>query len=151
MIVYLYNGKDNAFNGAYTCQPSPLEPGKFIVPVQSTLVEPPAFNAENDICTWNGTAWVLTTIPVEPTPIPPTPALPTIPDVTAVQIRLELNRVGLRAQVEAAVAAGSQDLKDKWQFGNVFSSTDSDIQAMATALGLNQTELDVLFTNAANL
>jgi hypothetical protein len=82
---------------------------------------------------------------------PPPPPPPPIPDVTAVQIRLELNRVGLRAQVEAAVAAGSQDLKDKWQFGNIFSSTDSDIQAMATALGLNQTELDVLFTNAANL
>jgi hypothetical protein len=82
-----------------------------------------------------------------PPPSPPPP----IPDVTAVQIRLELNRVGLRAQVEAAVAAGSQDLKDKWQFGNIFSSTDPDIQAMATALGLNQTELDVLFTNAANL
>jgi hypothetical protein len=84
-------------------------------------------------------------------PPPPPPSPPPIPDVTAVQIRLELNRVGLRAQVEAAVAAGSQDLKDKWQFGNIFSSTDSDIQAMATALGLNQTELDVLFTNAANL
>jgi hypothetical protein len=84
-----------------------------------------------------------------PPPIPPIE--PKVPDVTAVQIRLMLNQVNLRAQVEAAVAAGSQDLKDKWEYGTTFSSTDSDIQAMATALGLNQTQLDVLFTDAASL
>ena len=81
---------------------------------------------------------------------PPPTALPA-PDVTAVQIRLMLNQVNLRAQVEAAVAAGSQDLKDKWEYGTTFSSTDPDIQTMATALGLNQTQLDVLFTDAASL
>ena len=82
---------------------------------------------------------------------PPPPAALPAPDISGVQIRLILNRVGLRAQVEAAVAAGSQDLKDKWEYGTTFSSTDSDIQAMATALGLNQTQLDVLFTDAASL
>jgi hypothetical protein len=84
-----------------------------------------------------------------PPPIPPIE--PKVPDVTAVQIRLMLNQVNLRAQVETAVAAGSQDLKDKWEYGTTFSSTDSDIQAMATMLGLNQKELDILFTNAASL
>ena len=74
-----------------------------------------------------------------------------VPNVTAVQIRLQLNKQGLRTQVETAVASGSQDLKDKWQYGNVFSSTDSDIQAMATSLGLTQEQLDTLFTEAATL
>ena len=74
-----------------------------------------------------------------------------VPNVTAVQIRLQLNKQGLRTQVETAIANGSQDLKDKWQYGNVFSSTDSDIQAMATSLGLTQEQLDTLFTEAATL
>lgn len=77
--------------------------------------------------------------------------LPQAPNVTAVQIRLQLNKQGLRTQVETAIANGSQDLKDKWQYGNVFSSTDSDIQAMATSLGLTQEQLDTLFTEAATL
>ena len=82
---------------------------------------------------------------------PPTPLPPPVPSVTAVQIRLQLNKQGLRTQVETAIANGSQDLKDKWQYGNVFSSTDSDIQAMATSLGLTQEQLDTLFTEAATL
>lgn len=82
---------------------------------------------------------------------PPAPLPPPVPNVTAVQIRLQLNKQGLRTQVETAVASGSQDLKDKWQYGNVFSSTDSDIQTMATSLGLTQEQLDTLFTEAATL
>ena len=83
---------------------------------------------------------------------PPEPILVSIvPNVTAVQIRLQLNKQGLRTQVETAIASGSQDLKDKWQYGNMFSSTDSDIQAMATSLGLTQEQLDTLFTEAATL
>ena len=82
---------------------------------------------------------------------PADPIVTLIPDVTAVQIRLELNKQGLRTQVEDAVASGSQDLKDKWQFGNIFSSADSDIQAMATSLGITQEQLDALFTDAATL
>jgi hypothetical protein len=85
------------------------------------------------------------------TPDPADPIVTPIPDVTAVQIRLELNKQGLRTQVEDAVASGSQDLKDKWQFGNIFSSADSDIQAMATSLGITQEQLDALFTDAATL
>jgi hypothetical protein len=82
---------------------------------------------------------------------PPIPLPPPVPNVTAVQIRLQLNKQGLRTQVETAIASGSQDLKDKWQYGNMFSSADSDIQAMATSLGLTQEQLDTLFTEAATL
>ena len=84
-------------------------------------------------------------------PTPADPIVIPIPDVTAVQIRLELNKQGLRTQAEDAVASGSQDLKDKWQFGNIFSSADSDIQAMATSLNITQEQLDALFTDAATL
>ena len=82
---------------------------------------------------------------------PADPIVIPVPEVTAVQIRLELNKQDLRTQVEAAIAAGSQDLKDKWQYGNIFSSTDSDIQAMATSLNITQEQLDALFTDAATL
>jgi hypothetical protein len=54
--VYLYDGKDNAYNGFWDCQESPLEPGVYITPVASTEIEPPTFT-ELQTCRWNGTAW----------------------------------------------------------------------------------------------
>lgn len=74
-----------------------------------------------------------------------------IPEVSAVQIRLELNKQGLRQAVEDAVATGSQDLKDKWQYGSVFIHDDADIVAMAATLGITQEQLDQLFIDAATL
>jgi hypothetical protein len=68
--VYLFDGLsvhnnlNTNYNGFWNCQESPLEPGVYITPVASTEIEPPTFDATIDTCTWDGTQWILTTIPI---------------------------------------------------------------------------------------
>ncbi len=61
--VYLFDGENNAYNGFWNCQESPLEPGIYITPTASTEIEPPTFDGLENTCTWDGTQWVLTPIP----------------------------------------------------------------------------------------
>lgn len=67
------------------------------------------------------------------------------------QIRQALTRTGLRSQVEAAVAAGDQDLKDWWEFATDFQRANPHVLAMAAALGVTERQLDDLWTLAAGL
>ncbi len=67
------------------------------------------------------------------------------------QIRMALTRVGLRDDVEAAVAAGDQDLKDWWEFSTVYERTNAQVTAMGTALGQTETQLDDLWKLAVTL
>lgn len=80
---------------------------------------------------------------------PPASALGTT--VTARQIRLALTQVGLRAQVEAAVAAGDQALKDWYEYANEFERNHSIVIAMGETLNVSDNELDQLFALAATL
>jgi len=70
------------------------------------------------------------------TPVPQVPAL------SPRQIRQALTRVGLRAQVEATVAAGSQDLKDWWEFATQFERNHPLVVAMGQQLGQTPQTLD---------
>jgi hypothetical protein len=67
------------------------------------------------------------------------------------QIRMALTRAGLRAQVEAAVAAGDQDLKDWWEFATTFERDNAQVTAMGLALGQTEAQLDALWQLAATL
>ena len=84
-------------------------------------------------------------------PAPPEPA-PVVPQsVTPRQIRQALNAMGLRASVEAAVAAGGQDLKDWWEFSTEVLRTHSTVLGVGQAIGKTPAELDALFTLAGSL
>lgn len=67
------------------------------------------------------------------------------------QIRQALTRFNVRTQVEAAVAAGDQDLKDWWEFATVVERNHPMVVGMATALGISATELDAIFVAAGAL
>lgn len=67
------------------------------------------------------------------------------------QIRQALTAAGLRTQVEAAVAAGDQDLKDWWEFSTAVERNHPMVIAMATGLGVSESQLDDLFKQAATL
>lgn len=67
------------------------------------------------------------------------------------QIRQALTRFNVRTQVEAAVAAGDQDLKDWWEFATVVERNHPMVVGMATALGISTTELDAIFVAAGAL
>ena len=85
------------------------------------------------------------------TPEPADPAIIPIPSCSPRQIRQVLTAVGLRTAVEAAVAAGSQDLKDWWEFSTVIERNHPEVIAMGAALGQTPEQLDALFTAGAAL
>jgi hypothetical protein len=67
------------------------------------------------------------------------------------QIRQALTRANLRTQVEAAVAAGDQDLKDWWEFATTFERNHPMVVQMGTALGQTAEQMDQLFITAVGL
>ena len=80
---------------------------------------------------------------------PPTPRPVSV--VTPRQFRLALNATGMRASIEAYVAAGSQDMKDTWEFATVIERSSPLIVAGAAELNLTEAQIDDLFTLAATL
>lgn len=67
------------------------------------------------------------------------------------QIRQALTRFNVRAQVEAAVAAGDQDLKDWWEFATAVERNHPMVIGMAAGLGISETDLDAIFLAAGAL
>lgn len=85
------------------------------------------------------------------TPLPADPQPAIIADISPRQIRMALTRAGLRASVEAAVAAGDQDLKDWYEFSSPFERSNPLVGAMGTALGVSSEALDGLWQLGATL
>jgi hypothetical protein len=84
-------------------------------------------------------------------PEPADPVILSIPPCTPRQIRQILTAVGLRSAVESAVAAGSQDLQDWWEFSTAIERTHPEVIAMGAALGQTTEQLDALFIAGAAL
>lgn len=76
---------------------------------------------------------------------------PPIAPISPLQIRQALTRAGLRAAVEAAVAAGDQDLKDWYEFSTAFERLNPQVMAMGEALSVSQASLDDLWALGASL
>jgi len=70
--------------------------------------------------------------------------------VSPKQFRMALNQVpGLRAQVEAAVAAADQNTQDAWEYATNIQRDDAYVIALGSALGLSTAEIDDIFRAAA--
>lgn len=89
--------------------------------------------------------------PEEAEALRPVPPPPPISPISPRQIRQALTRAGLRASVEAAVAAGSQDLKDWYEFSTAFERLNPQVVAMGEALSVSPASLDDLWTLGAQL
>lgn len=79
------------------------------------------------------------------------PVAPPNISISAWQIRKALTAVGLRDQIETAVAGASQEIKDAWQHANPFDRNHPLIVQMASALGLSDAEVDAVFELGATL
>lgn len=79
-----------------------------------------------------------------------TQAAPFMP-LTPRQIRLALTQIGQRTAVEAAVAAGDQDLQDWWEFSLDYQRTHPLVIAMIDGLGITAEEADELWRVGATL
>jgi len=71
--------------------------------------------------------------------------------VTPSQFRRALTAAGLRATVEATIAAADQDTKDLWQFANTVERSNVPLNQMATALNVTSEQLDAIFIAASKL
>lgn len=71
--------------------------------------------------------------------------------ITAFQIRAALNQLNLRSQVETAVAASNQNLKDAWAFAPKFNRFNDQVLAMQVELSLTDAQVDALFDLGATL
>lgn len=81
----------------------------------------------------------------------PAPPVPVPQSVSPRQIRQALTRAGLRASVEAAVAAGDQDTKDWYEFATAFERSNPVVAALGAALNVSDAQLDDLWILADSL
>lgn len=81
----------------------------------------------------------------------PSPPVPVPQSVSPRQIRQALTRAGLRASVEAAVAAGDQDTKDWYEFATFFERSNPVVAALGAALNVSDAQLDDLWILADSL
>ncbi len=79
------------------------------------------------------------------------PVSAVVASVSPRQIRLALTAAGLRATVETAVKAGSQDLKDWWEYALEIERHHPMIEAMGAQLGQTPEQIDALFNLAGSL
>lgn len=84
-------------------------------------------------------------------PPPPEPFVPYA--VSRFQARAALHLAGLLDQVEALMAAPEADMLARlaWQDAQEFRRHSPTVAAMGTALGLDDAQLDALFTTAAGI
>jgi len=85
------------------------------------------------------------------TPEPVDPIVKVIQPVSPRQIRQALTALNFRAGVEAAVAAGDQNLKDWWEFSTAFERGHEEVVTMGEQLGVSPEQLDGLWLVAGAL
>lgn len=71
--------------------------------------------------------------------------------VTPRQFRRALSQAGLRAAVEAAIAAADEETQDTWEYAVSIERNHPMLVTMAAAIGVTDAQLDSLFRLAATL
>jgi hypothetical protein len=65
------------------------------------------------------------------------------------QLRLAMNELGLRDEIEEYVASQSRDVKDSWQYSTEFYATHPFVQGAKEQLNKSDEELAFLFATAS--
>lgn len=76
----------------------------------------------------------------------PPPAVPGF--VTNLQARKAIRAAGLKPDVDAAIAAGSEELQEEWRYAQEIRRDSARIAELAGVLGLDDAALDALFIAA---
>ncbi len=148
MDIYHYHPVSGEYVGKSVADPSPLEPGKYLIPAHATDAVPPT-PGDGQVAVWAGTAWVVKT-PIPPADdAPVVPAVPTV--VTMRQARLALLQQGLLASVEAAIASAGQAAQIEWEYAQGVEVDSPLVEAMRDVLGLTDDDVLGLFAIAGGL
>ncbi|QFT84992.1 hypothetical protein FIU88_08385 [Halomonas sp. THAF12] len=93
MIIYHYHPATGDFLSQGEADPSPMEPGEYLIPAHATTIAPPEPQTGMRRVFADG-GWSLVEIPTEPTPDPEPDPEPEAPaEVTQDDLRAELSRV----------------------------------------------------------
>jgi hypothetical protein len=71
--------------------------------------------------------------------------------VTPLQMRRALRATGLKATVDAALAAQSEEVREEWEFASEVRRDNATLNALGQSLGKSPADLDALFQIAATL
>jgi hypothetical protein len=106
MFVYCYDPITGAYAGEIPAEPSPLEPGEYLIPAFSTLTPPPPV-PEGMHARMAGGEWTL-----EPVPAPPEPEGPGLPapPPEAPEPTFEQRLAALKANVQEYLDAMARSL-----------------------------------------
>lgn len=144
--------RDGYFVAPTAADESPLEPGVFLIPALAVDVAPPAEIAAGKRAKLTAGKWVFDDIPHKSDQEHPAEAAPAIPACNPWQIRKALNALGLRQQVEAAVAASEiQEIHDGWEFATEFRADHPFVLGIAQSIGKTETEVAEIITYASSL
>ena len=144
--------------GAVAAEPSPREPGAWLIPAGCVTIAPPDL-AEGEQARWTGQGWAVEPVPQpepEPEPEPGPGEEPTLSDavplaVSRFQARAALLQAGLLEDVEAAVAGADALTRLAWADAIEFRRDSPAIAAVAAMLELDDEALDALFRTAAGI
>jgi hypothetical protein len=146
MIVYQTN-HEGVYVGPVEADPSPLEPGVWLVPGGAVEHEPPAL-AEGERARWVGSAWEVLP-PPEPEPEPEQPEPQPATSCGPAQAKIVLWGMGLLDQVEAMVAAHPYRPVSIWYAAaTVWERYHPYVMALGYELDLTDEDMDALFALA---
>ena len=91
MEIYNYHAETKEYTGQGFADPSPLEPGVWLIPANATTIMPPAPQPGKVRC-FDGAAWVYTDLPEEPKDPEYVPSLADLAAEKMAAIQAEKNR-----------------------------------------------------------
>lgn len=129
---------------------------RYLIPVNSTTVAPPEFDAETELVRWSGGEW---TVELRPVPDPEDPEGPPVDPLTLSlsprQIRLMLASEGLLTQAETILEGLEEPQRTaaliEWQYATEFKRDHPLLLQVAQALELSDTQIDDMWAQAVNL
>lgn len=151
MIVYQTNS-NGVYLGPTEADPSPLEPGVWLIPGGCVEVEPPMI-PPGHVAVWDGGAWSIRAMQEDEPVGPETPAPPLVPqEVSRFQAKAALAMAGKLAAAEAAVhGSGDVILQLAWAEAGTFKRNSPGIAVLAPLIELDDAGLDDLFRTAAGI
>ena len=153
MQIYHYD-QSGLYLGDSAADPSPLEPGVFLIPAQATPVKPPSARDGFLRRFVNGT-WeeqYLEPVPEVAPPIEPEAPTDTLPQVVSkAQGLIALEMAGVLVQIEDYMLTASRFEQLAWNNIQQFERQSPLLNTLCTNFELSQEDVDNLFLSASQV
>jgi hypothetical protein len=106
MEIWHYHPQTGTLLGQGAADPSPAEPGAWLIPAFATTAPPPAAD-EGREAAWNGGAWVLRDVPPPAPPEPPAPPAPPPAPIRAIRTYAFRQRLPVQTRQTITLAAAA--------------------------------------------